>query len=330
MRFLLRRLALYLIAAWAALTLDFLIPRLAPGDAAQALIARSQGQLEPEALEALRVTLGESDAPIHSQYLAFLGRTLTGDLGTSAAYYPAPVSTVIATGLVWTLVLAGAAVVISFVVGSLLGALAAWRRGGWLDGVLPPVLALVGAFPYFWLAMLLLYGLGHHLGWFPLRHAYGDAIAPGWSASFLASVVRHAILPATTIVVATLGGWMLTMRNSMIAVLREDHVALALAKGLPPRQVMLRYAARTALLPSLASFGMALGFVLSGALLTEIVFSYPGLGLLLLQAVRNQDFPLMQGLFLTITLAVLAANLLVDLASAWLDPRVRDGARRSR
>ena len=330
MRHLARRFALYLLAAWASLTLNFLVPRLAPGNAAQALLARSQGQLEPEALEALRVTLGDSDDPLVVQYVEYLGRTLTGDLGVSAANYPAPVTSVIATGLVWTLVLAGTAVVISFVLGSALGVLAAWRRGGRLDRIVPPLLALIGAFPYFWLAMLLLYGLGYHGGWFPVRHAYGDAIAPGWTIEFIASVIRHAILPALTIVIATLGGWMLSMRNSMIAVLREDYVTLAHAKGLPPRQVMLRYAARNALLPTIASFGMALGFVVSGSLLTEIVFSYPGLGYLLVQAVRNQDFALMQGLFLTITLAVLAANMLVDLACAALDPRIRDGARRAR
>ena len=329
MRYVARRIPLYLLAAWASLTLNFVVPRLAPGSSAQALLARSQGQLDPGALEALRITLGDSDEPLLTQYVHYLGRTLTGDLGISAVSYPASVTTVIATGLKWTLVLAGTAVVISFVLGTLLGVLAAWRRGGLLDRIAPPLLALIGAFPYFWLAMALLYGLGYTCGWFPVRHAHGDAIAPGWTVEFLASVIRHAILPALTIVIATLGGWMLSMRNSMIAVLREDYVTLAVAKGLRPRDVMWRYAARNALLPQVASFGMALGFVVSGSLLTEIVFSYPGLGYLLVQAVRNQDFALMQGLFLTITLAVLAANLLVDLACAELDPRIGDRARRT-
>jgi len=324
MRFLTRRIALYLLAAWASLTLDFVIPRLAPGDAAQAMTARFQGQLQPEALDALRATFGDSDAPLLTQYVEYLGRTVTGDLGTSATYFPAPVASVIASGLVWTVFLTGTAVVISFLLGSLLGVLAGWRRGGWLDSAAPPLLALFGAFPYFWLALALLYAFGYHLAWFPVRHAYGDAIPPGWTFDFVVSAVRHAMLPALTIVIATVGGWMLAMRNTMIAVLREDYVSLAHAKGLPPREVMLRYAARNALLPNVAGFGMALGFVLSGSLLTEIVFSYPGLGYLLIQAVRNQDFPLMQGLFLTITLAVLGANLLVDLISARLDPRIAD------
>jgi peptide/nickel transport system permease protein len=251
-------------------------------------------------------------------------RTVQGDLGTSSTHFPAPASEVIATGLGWTVILAGTAMVISVVLGSLLGLLAAWRRGGWLDSVSPPLLALIGAFPYFWLAMLLLYAFSHQLGWFPMRHAYGDHIQPGWSVEFLVSAVRHAILPGLSIVLATIGGWLLIMRNSVIAVLREDYVALAQAKGLAPRTVMFRYAARNALLPNLTGFGMALGFVLSGSLLTEIVFSYPGLGYLLIQAVRNQDYPLMQGLFLTVTLAVLVSNLAVDIVASRLDPRIGD------
>lgn len=320
-----RRLALYGLAAWVSLTINFLIPRLAPGDAAQAMMARAQGQLSPEATAAMRESLGLDDAPLPRQYLDYLGRTLRGDLGTSSAYFPAPVTDVIAVGLVWTVVLTGVAVIVSFLLGSLLGVLAAWRRGGWLDSVAPPLLALAGAFPYFWLAMLLLHGLAYQGGWYPVRHAHGEHVAPGLGFDFVISAVRHAILPAATIVIATVGGWMLAMRNTMVATLREDYVALAHAKGLSARRVMFRYAARNALLPNVTSFGMALGFVMSGSLLTEIVFSYPGLGYLLIQAVRNQDATLMQGLFLVITFAVLVANLMVDLVSLRLDPRLGDG-----
>ena len=141
--------------------------------------------------------------------------------------------------------------------------------------------------------------------------------------TFIGSVLEHLALPATVIVVATLGGWMLGMRNTMIGVLSEDYITMAQAKGLSQRRIMFSYAARNALLPNVTGFGMALGFVLSGSLLTEIVFSYPGQGYLLVQAVRNQDYPLMQGLFLTITLAVLGANWLVDIIYVWLDPRTR-------
>jgi len=322
-QYLLRRLGFYLLAAWAALTLNFLIPRLMPGDPATIMFARFRGQMKPEAMAALRQTFGLTDAPLWSQYGSYLSHLFRGDLGISIAYFPEPVSGVIATGLLWTLFLAGSALVLSFLIGTMLGVLAAWNRGGKLDSVLPPTLALLGAFPYFWLAMLLLFLFGFHLGWFPLRHAYSEEVVPGWNLAFLASALYHAFLPALTMVLVSLGGWMLSMRNNMISVLGEDFVTFARAKGLPQHRVMWHYVARNAILPNITGFGMALGFVLSGALLTEIIFSYPGQGYLLLSAVRSQDFPLMQGLFLTITLAVLGANWLVDLAVLILDPRTR-------
>jgi peptide/nickel transport system permease protein len=323
LRYILRRIGFYLLAAWAALTLNFFLPRLMPGDPAAALFARFRGRLGPEAMDALRETFGLTDAPLISQYVTYLGHVLKGDFGISVAYFPSPVLEVIGTGLVWTILLAGTAVVVSFVIGTLLGVVTAWWRRGWLDSWLPSTLVFVGAFPYFWLAMAALYVLGFTLGWFPLGHAYGADITPGFSATFLVDVIRHAALPVATVVLVTLGGWLLSMRNTMVAILGSDYVNLAHAKGLRPRRVVMRYAARNALLPSVTGFGMALGFVLGGSLLTEIVFSYPGQGYLLVQAVRNQDYPLMQGIFLIITLAVLGANLLVDFVYLWLDPRTR-------
>ena len=326
MRFILQRLGFYLLAAWAALTLNFFLPRLMPGDPATALFARFRGQLRPEAMQALREAFGLTQEPLIAQYFTYLGHVLRGDFGVSVAYFPSPVSSIIGTGLVWTMFLAGTAVIVSFAVGTLLGVAAAWWRGGWMDTILPPALALLGAFPYFWLAMVALYVFGFQLGWFPLGHAYGDDVTPGWNAPFLADVLRHAALPIGTVVLATLGGWTLSMRNTMVAVLGSDYVNLARAKGLPPSRVVLRYAARNALLPSVTGFGMALGFVLGGSLLTEIIFSYPGQGYLLVQAVQSQDYPLMQGIFLVITLAVLGANWLVDIAYLWLDPRTREAS----
>ncbi len=324
MRFLLRRVGFYLLAAWVALTVNFLLPRLMPGDPATALFARFKGRLSEAAVQGLRETFGLADGPLPVQYFTYLKHLLQGDLGLSVAYYPSPVRDVIASGLGWTLLLAGSALVLSFALGTLLGVVTALTRSGRLDALLPPVLALLGAFPYFWLALVMLYLFGFQLGWFPLGHAYRDDLVPRWSFEFIADVLHHLALPVLTLVLTTLGGWLLSMRNSMVAVLGSEYVTLARAKGLPPRQVALRYAARNALLPSVTSFGMAVGFVLGGTLLTEIVFSYPGQGYLLVQAVRSQDYPLMQGIFLVITLAVLGANLLVDLATFWLDPRTRE------
>jgi peptide/nickel transport system permease protein len=323
MKYVLRRLGFYLIAAWVSLTLNFFIPRLMPGDPADAMFARFRGTLNPEAITALREVFGFTNEPIYWQYVTYLKHLFQGDLGISVVRFPAPVLDVIGDSLKWTLLLAGSSVVFAFAIGTLLGILAAWRRGGWLDSMAPPALIFLGAFPYFWLAMLLLYVFGFLMGWFPLRSAHADGLTPGFDLKFISSVLTHLILPGLTIVLASLGGWMLSMRNTMIGVLAEDYISLAQAKGLSERRIMLHYAARNALLPSVTGFGMALGFVLSGSLLTEIVFSYPGQGYLLLQAVQNQDYPLMQGLFLAITFAVLAANWFVDIAYVWLDPRTR-------
>ena len=319
----LRRLGFYLLAAWVAVSLNFAIPRLMPGDPAAVIFGRFQGRLAPEALDALKAAFGLTDAPLLSQYFTYLSHLLSGDLGLSVAYFPSPVAEVIGTGLGWTVLLAGLSVCVSFMVGTLLGVYAAWRRGGWLDSTLPPLLAFLGSFPYFWLAMAALWLFGFTLGWFPVRHAYGADLEPALTLAFIADVLRHGALPAATIVLVTLGGWLSAMRTSMVSVLGSEAILYARARGLAPQTVMLRYAARNALLPSVTSFGMAVGFVLGGSLLTEIVFAYPGQGYLLLQAVRSQDYPLMQGLFLAITLAVLAANWVVDLVAMALDPRVR-------
>ncbi len=323
MRYILRRLGFYLIAALVSLTLNFFIPRLAPGDPTSALQARFQGQLDPSSLAAMKVAFGISDEPVYVQFLTYVKNLLRGQLGTSMAYFPAPVSEVIGQALLWTLVLAGLSVLFSYVVGTTLGILSSWRRGGWLDSIAPPAFIFLGAFPYFGLAMFLLFTLGFVGGWFPIMHAYSDNLTPAFTWEFISDALHHAVLPAASIVTASLGGWLLGMRNNMIGVLSEDYITMAQAKGLSEKRVIWHYAARNALLPNVTSFGMALGFVLSGSLLTEIVFSYPGQGYLLFEAVKSQDYPLMQGLFMAITTAVLAANWLVDIAYVFLDPRTR-------
>ena len=321
--FLARRLGFYLIAAFAALTLNFIIPRLMPGDPASIIFARFKGKLKPEAIDAMRQSFGLTDDPLLVQYFSYLKGVLKGDLGTSIAYFPEPVSEIIGSGLYWTLFLAGCSLIISFTIGTVLGIIIAWNRTGKMDTILPPIIAFFGAFPYFWLAMVLVYTFGFSMKWFPIGRAFGYEVNPGLNISFLFSVLYHAILPAFTMIFVSLGGWMLSMRNTMISTLGADYITFANAKGIASRQVMLRYAARNAILPNLTGFGMALGCVLSGALLTEMIFSYPGQGFLLLQAVQTQDYPLMQGIFMTITFAVLGANWLVDIAILLFDPRTR-------
>ena len=323
MRHLLRRIVFYLVALWAAVTLNFLIPRLAPGDPASTLIARFQGRIDPRALQALEVAFGISHASLLTQYFQYLNNLFHGNLGLSITYFPTPVSTVIAEDLPWTLGLVGISAIISFIIGTLLGVIIAWKRGSALDSILPPIMTFIAAIPYFWFALIVLYVLAFLLNLFPVSGAYDTSLEVGFTPDFLVSLLQHAILPAFTIVVGSISGWMLGMRNTMITTISEDYVLMAKAKGLPERRVMLSYAARNAILPNVTGFALALGFVVGGALLTEVVFSYPGIGFALLQAVQNSDFALLQAIFLIIVIAVLIANFIADLVYVALDPRVR-------
>ena len=218
------------------------------------------------------------------------------------------------------------ATILAFLLGTLIGLVAAWRRGGLLDSLLPPIFVITSAFPYFWLAMLSiwLFAIKHH--WLPQSGGYDVTNTVGWTWSFVWDAFKHSILPAATILVTSIGAWILTMRNNMVTVLAEDYVRMGRAKGLSNRRIMYHYAARNALLPNLAGFAMSLGFVVAGAILVEYVFNYPGLGYMLLNAVNNLDYPLMQALFLMITVAVLVAVLICDFLTAWLDPRARSAA----
>jgi peptide/nickel transport system permease protein len=322
---LLRRLGFYVLTAWAAVTVNFFIPHLMPGDPVQNLIARQQGKSSPQAVEALRAQLGlTGDQSLWTQYVHYWGQLFHGNLGVSTSFFPAPVSTVLSAALPWTISLVGVATVVSFLTGTIVGIVVAWRRGSWLDGILP-VATFFQAVPYFFFALLVLILLGSDLGAFPISGGSDPNIDVGLNGPFIASALYHGFLPMVTIVISSIAGWILGMRNMMVTTMDEDYVLVAQAKGLPTRRV-IGYAARNAILPSVSSFSLSLSFVVSGALLTEIVFSYPGIGFQLLQAVQAEDFPLLQGIFLVITFAVLAANLLADVVYALLDPRTRQEA----
>jgi peptide/nickel transport system permease protein len=324
MKFLFRRFTFYLVAAFAAITLNFFIPRLMAGDPVQLMFAQFQGRLDPRAMESLKETFGFVDGPILEQYVTYLKNLSQGNLGLSVSFFPVPVVEVIAPSLGWTLRLVGISTVMAFLIGSVLGIFAAWRRGGGIDSYLLPVASIVGAFPFFWIGMLVLFEFGLNLKAFPIGHAFDVSMPIDWSnPSFIASVVQHSIMPLSTIIITSIGGWMLGMRNNMIGVLSQDYVTMAQAKGLSDRRVMLIYAARNAILPSITGFAMSLGFVVGGALVVELVFAYPGMGFTLLRAVQGRDYPLMQGVFLAITLAVLAANFIADICYVLLDPRAR-------
>jgi peptide/nickel transport system permease protein len=322
MPFIVRRLAFYLVAAWVALTINFFIPRAMPGNAVQSVMAKFPN-LQPSAYKALEALLGVGHpGSIWSQYVAYLNDIFHFNFGTDVSQYPAQVSSLLVQTIPWTITLVGTATVIAFLVGTALGIVAGWRHGGTLDRALPGLMFLQ-AIPYFFFALILVEVLAIKSHVFPTGQGYSYGLIPGWHWDFISSAVYHSLLPALTIVLTSIAGWMLQMRNVMITTSGEDYVVAAQAKGLSNRRVVFTYAARNALLPQLQGFGLAVGFVISGALVMEIVFSYPGIGLLLLNAVTSNDYPLMQAIFLVITFAVLLANLVVDMIIVVADPRAR-------
>ncbi|MBN9189687.1 peptide/nickel transport system permease protein [Salana multivorans] len=321
-RFLGGRAAFYLFTLWAAVTINFFLPRMMKGDAVTSYLSRNRN-VTPEAADALRSLLGlDTDKSLLQQYVDYLGLLLRGDLGVSLLHGLRPVTEVIGQALPWTVGLVGFATIVSFTIGTVGGAVVGWRRGSRLDALIP-ITTFLGTIPYFWLGLLAIALFSVNLGWFPIGKAYGVGMKPEWSLEFIGQVIHHGTLPAATIVIASLGGWMLGMRNMMLTVLDEDYITVAQAKGMPNRRVLWRYAARNAVLPQIQSFALSIGFIVGGTIVMEMVFSYPGVGKLLLDATNAKDYALMQGVFLVITLSVLVANILADVAYAFLDPRTR-------
>ena len=326
MPYLLRRLGFFLLTLWAALTLNFMIPRFMPGSPLQALRDRTHNKLSPAALEQMLTSYGfKPNQNVVVQYLDYLKNMVTGQWGISiGATLGEPVTRIVRQALPWTLGLVGVTTMLAFLLGSLIGVVAGWRRGSRLDSLLPPAFVVTSALPYFWVGLLLILVFSVWTGGLlPSDFNYDSGLQPAFTPAFVFSVLSHALLPAATILIASIGGWILTMRNNMITTLAEDYVRMGRAKGLSDRRIMTAYAARNAMLPNLSGFAMSLGFVIAGSILVEYVFNYPGLGYLLYNAVQNTDYPLMQALFMLFTVAVLVAVLLCDFATAWLDPRAR-------
>ena len=326
MRHVFRRIGIYLLAIWAALTINFFLPRLAPGNPAEVVYNRlsQRGPVSPATLKALEIQFGVNTTDsLLAQYLSYLNNMLHGNLGISTNYYPTQVTQIIRQDIPWTLTLLTVSVVLSFTLGTLLGIVVAWKRGTAFDTITSSVMTFFYSILYPWLALMAVYFVGYLLGWFPFSDGYDVSLTPGWNLDFVLSAAYHAILPALTLIVSTVAGWMLTMRNSMITTLSEDYVLMAQAKGLRQRRVMFGYAARNAILPSVTGFAIALGAVVGGALLVEIVFSYPGIGYALFQAIQSQDYFLADGILLLVIVATVLMNLVVDLLYTALDPRVR-------
>ena len=322
MRYLARRLGLFVLTLFAALTVNFIIPRVMPGNEASAVLGTFRG-VNPAALHALEIQFGVNvHHNIVVSYFQYLGNCLTGQFGVTAQ--GVPVFSEIISKLPWTLGLVGITTIIAFLIGTLAGVVSAWYRGGLLDGVLPPFLFIVSTVPVFFVGLLLIFVFAVTLNWLPLGSNYTIGATPSFSFSFIGDVINHAILPGLSLVVVTAGLWVYSMRNNMITTIAEDYVKMGRAKGLSTPRIMFDYAARNAILPNLTGFAMQLGYVLGGSIVIEYLFSYPGLGYLFYTATTDHDLPLMQGLFLFYTLAVLVCVLVADLVTAVLDPRTRE------
>ena len=323
MAFILRRLVFYIVAIFVAITFNFLMPRLMPGDPVDAMFAAAGGKLPPETIAAYQEMLGFVDAPLWQQYLQYLKSVVTFDLGPSIMLFPVPVTEVLSNTLPWTVLLAGIATILSIFIGCFIGLYASYNRGGFVDKYVPVFWQFVASMPQAVTALLIFFVFALTLSWFPLGFGFNPDLEPSWHPSFLANVAYHAVLPMVTLMLSMIATWVFTMRNAMVNVLGEDYIAMAKAKGLSSRRIMTHYAARNAILPVVTAVSMALGFAVAGQVFIETVFNYPGIGQLIIKAVAARDYPLMQACFLLIVLCVLIANFIADVLYVWLDPRLR-------
>ena len=327
-----RRLGIYALTMWGAFTVTFLFLHLIPGDPVSAFAERlldtggATLEVNQKMIEHYRSEMG-LDGTLWEQYWRYLYNVVVRrDFGLSFIAFPTPAQDLIFRAMPWTIALLGMAVLFSWVVGLLAGAMVAWYRGSLFSNALTNIGLVVAHTPFFFLSYLLLLAFGYGLAVLPTRGAYSVNTTPGLSVDFILSAVRHAILPAGSLVLVSVFSWLLSTRALMIGVLGEDYLLFAEAKGLPPRRILLRHALRNAMLPQITALGMTLGFVVSGAYLVEWIFGYPGVGTLFIQAAGLKDLNVMQGVWLATIFAVLTATLLVDLLLPLLDPRVRQGS----
>lgn len=324
--YVIRRLGMYVLTVWLGSTIIFIVPRLVPGDPVAAMLGRmstAAGRVEnsAEIINAWRARFG-LDAPVPIQYVNYLRNALTLDMGYSLAHFPATVRDMVAQAVPWTIGLLALATVISFVIGNLVGALMAWGpTPRWVKNLLPLSLTFT-SIPYFMLAILLIYVFGFGLRWLPISGGYGRNLSVGWNLPYIVSVLQHAILPAFSIVIASMGYWALGMRGMMITNAGEDYIILGRAKGLSPSRLFLRYAVRNAVLPQVTALALTLGSIVGGATLVEYLFAYPGMGYLLYQAIVSNDYTLIQGIVFILILATASAVLLIDLVYPLIDPRI--------
>lgn len=325
-----RRVLKAIFTIWLVATMTFFLIRLMPGSPVDVyihtLISQYGFTYDEAANQAAALFAFDPKQPLVAQYVDYLRSLARGDLGQSLVSPGTPVSAVIAKYLPWTLFSAGLGLLLSFLFGLFLGMIMAYRRGGVLDHLLTALGSFFQSVPNYLVAIVLLVFFGVQLGWLPItkmRGALSPGVQPGFTFTFLADVLYHAALPIVTYVLTTVGSWMLLMKSSTLSTLEEDYVMVARARGLPDSRIMRAYVGRNAVLPLFAQMAIAAGFVVGGSVVIERIFVYEGIGFILLDAINRRDYPVMQGIFLVITVAVVFANLLADLLYSRLDPRIR-------
>ncbi|MCH7983004.1 MAG: ABC transporter permease [Chloroflexi bacterium] len=323
------RLVVFLIVIWAAASLIFILPHLAPGRnpvrerlGQQAAGGGGRALGIEEVVAAFEREFG-LDKPLWRQYVVFLGNTAQLDFGVSLALYPTKVSTLIWQALPWTLGLVGVSTLLAFVIGSLAGALLAWPGvPRFVHFIFPPLMVL-SAVPYFLLGIALLFIFAFKWSWFPIGGGSPLTSFPEWSLAYVWQIVYHAVLPASAITLSGIGFWALGMRGMMVTIANEDYISLAEMRGLRPRRVFLQYGLRNALLPQITALGLALGFIVSGIILVEFIFRYPGIGSLLFKAISAFDYFLIYGVVFILIVGIALSTLVLDFIYPLLDPRIR-------
>jgi peptide/nickel transport system permease protein len=322
-----KRVGTFILIIWLAATVNFFLPRLGgENPVAQKLMqtAALGGNLHAGMRDMVKEYEAKFglDRPLWAQYLTYLVDMSRFDFNYSIISYPRKVIDMIWEGLPWTIALLTVTTILGFVIGNLLGAFQAWPGAPlWLQFVMPPLLAL-NAVPFFLLGLMLVYIVGFSLKWLPFYGGYTAGAIPELSFSFAVDVLKHAILPSLAIILGSIGGWALGMRAMMVTTQGEDYVVFAEAKGLQPRTIFLHYGIRNAMLPQATALALILGQLVSGAVLVEIIFGYPGIGTLLFQGIKGSDFFLVQGIVFIIIIAIGVATLILDLAYPLLDPRI--------
>jgi peptide/nickel transport system permease protein len=322
-----RRFGIMLLVVFLAVSINFALPRMMPGDPIQAqlsqLMASGGGSGDISAMVAAYQERFGLDQPIWTQYLAYWNALFQFDLGYSLANYPERVDAAIINGLPWTLGLLGVATVVSFTIGTLLGGLMGWpSTPRWVRGLGSGVV-LLSSVPYFLIGMILLYLFAIVLRWFPAGGGmpFGTNTA-SFSFETMRGIVWHGTLPVLSIIIAEIGAWAIGMRGMLVSVLGEDYITLAEAKGNKPRRILTRYGMRNALLPQLTKLALTLGHIVSGAILVEVIFSYPGIGFRLYQAIQSKDYFVIQGIVLLLSVSIAIAMFILDLIYPLIDPRI--------